>query len=270
MFMFFVIYSCSHSFIGAVSLAKEDVGNFHLSWIVRGYLPGTSPSPHGYILWSASLLSDLCHCRTHIMVVESTPWLSNLCYGCGGQIHIIIVTFQPVALLNSCCGCWIWVVVIESASSGFCCWTLGIVIELMSLLLNLCHLDLGVFTGHLWRLACAENHICGRLTLAHIPQWGEGLVWVRHWCLALAFVAGLRWLKIMCGSLTGGERQCGSKFECGGLKRMNVVSIQWEHTRGRSGGNDSMKGRERHEKVQSIWVMLCKKFQLQASFGQNW
>ena len=76
----------------------------------------------------------------------------------------------------------------------------------MSLLLNSRHPDLGVFAGHLWRLACAENHICHRLMLAHIPRQGEGLVWVRHWCLALAFMAGSRWLKITRGSLTGGER----------------------------------------------------------------
>ena len=145
-FVFIFVHWCCQS-------SKGGSGKFSFVMDCQGVTyQGTSPSPHGYILWSASLLSDLCHCRTHIMVVESTPQLSNLCYGCCGQICIIIVTFQPMALLNSYCGCWIQVVVIESVSSGFCCWTLGIVIELMLLLLNSHCLDLGVFAGHLWRL----------------------------------------------------------------------------------------------------------------------
>jgi hypothetical protein len=50
----------------------------------------------------------------------------------------------------------------------------------------------------------------------------------------------------------------------GDLKSTNMVSIQWEHTESRGGGNDGTKGRERREKAQSTWVILGRKFQLQA------
>jgi len=66
-------------------------------------------------------------------------------------------------------------------------------------------------------------------------------------------MAGSRWLKITCRihpSLEGRGNVVASSG-VGDLKRMNEVSIQWEHTEGRGGGNDGMKGRERHEKVQS-------------------
>ena len=80
------IHSSSALFVGTVNLAKEVVGNFHLLWIVRalakwqggGYLPGYFPSLHGYIPRAVSLSSDLCRCRTRIVVVESASSLSNL------------------------------------------------------------------------------------------------------------------------------------------------------------------------------------------------
>ena len=66
-------------------------------------------------------------------------------------------------------------------------------------------------------------------------------------------MAGSRWLKITCRIHPLLERRGNVAVSSGvgDLKRMNKVSIQWEHTEGRGGGNDGMKGRERHEKVQS-------------------
>ena len=86
------IHSSSALFVGTVNLAKEVVGKFHLLWIVRalakwqggGYLLGYFPSLHGYIPRAASLSSDLCCCRTCIVVVESVS-LSNPRYGCCGS-----------------------------------------------------------------------------------------------------------------------------------------------------------------------------------------
>ena len=66
-------------------------------------------------------------------------------------------------------------------------------------------------------------------------------------------MAGSRWLKITCGihpSLEG-RGDVAASSGVGDLKRTNVVSIQREHTEGRGGGNDGMKGRERREKAQS-------------------
>jgi len=66
-----------------------------------------------------------------------------------------------------------------------------------------------------------------------------------------------------------GRGDVAISLSVGDLKRMNVVSIQQGHTEG-GGGNDGTKGRERHEKARSTWVILCKKFQLWACFGQKW
>src|SRR5258708_39189972 len=85
------IHSLSALFVGAVNLAKEAVGSFHLLWFVRGagelvgrgLLTGVLPlSLHGYIPRSASLSSDLCCCRTRVVVVESALWLLNPCHRC--------------------------------------------------------------------------------------------------------------------------------------------------------------------------------------------
>jgi hypothetical protein len=75
------------------------------NWQGGGYLLGYFPTLHGYIPRSASLSSDLCRCRTCIMVVESMPSLSNLHHGC--QIRIVVVKSA------------VMVVVVEFASSGF-------------------------------------------------------------------------------------------------------------------------------------------------------
>ena len=109
------------------------------------------------------LLSSWVHPSICVIVVGSLLLL-NLCCCC--WICIMVAVVKSVLLLWHSnlwycwthCGCWIWVVVIESASSGFCHWTLGIV-KLVSLLSNSHHPDLGVFAGHLWRLACAENWV---------------------------------------------------------------------------------------------------------------
>ena len=62
-----------------------------------------------------------------------------------------------------------------------------------------------------------------------------------------------------------GRGDVATSLGVGGLKRMNVVSIERGHTEG-GGGNDGTKGRER-EKVRS--VISCRKFRLRACFGQK-
>jgi len=99
-----------------------------------------------------ALLNSYHGCWIRVDVVESTLLLSN-----PRRLAFVIVTFQLVVLLNLYCGCRICIVVIKSTSSGFHCWTLGIVNKLVLLLSNPHRPDLSVFAGHLWRLACAEN-----------------------------------------------------------------------------------------------------------------
>src|SRR5258708_19916035 len=75
------IHSLSALFVGAVNLAKEVVGSFHLLWFVRGagelvgrglLLTGVLPlSLHGYIPRSASLSSDLFFFQTPFVVFYS-------------------------------------------------------------------------------------------------------------------------------------------------------------------------------------------------------
>ena len=80
------------------------------------------------------------------VVVQLVSWLSKLCRHC--RIHVVVVesasssfrrcTFQPVALLNSYCGCQIRVGVVESTlvwSNPCCCCR----IRLSSLNLWRCH-----------------------------------------------------------------------------------------------------------------------------------
>jgi len=119
-------------------------------------------------------------------------------------------------------------------------------------------------------LLLSNPHCCHRIHVVivksalssfHPPKiekcWPTSLSKGRGSCglgvLALAFVAGSRWLKITCvihPSLEGrGDVAVSSGV--GDLKRANIVSIQREHTEGRGGGNDGMKERERREKVQS-------------------
>ena len=76
------IRSSSTLFVGAINLAKKKVVGNSGCWqtgregfTYRGTL-------HGYIPQSASLLSDLCHCRTHIVVVKSASLLSNPHHSC--------------------------------------------------------------------------------------------------------------------------------------------------------------------------------------------
>jgi hypothetical protein len=78
------IHSLSTLFVGAVNLAKEVVGSFHLLWFVRalanwwggGNLPGYFPS----LFMGTSL--DPRHCHQISVVVELASWLLNPHCGC--------------------------------------------------------------------------------------------------------------------------------------------------------------------------------------------
>ena len=167
------------------------------------------------VVESVSSSSNPCRRRQiRVVVVKSMSSSSNPHRRCR-RIRVMVVKSVSSSLSSNlhCCR-QIHVVVVESASSGF-----------RPPKIEKC-----------WPTSLSEGR----------GSCGLGV-------LALAFVAGSRWLKIMCvihPSLEG-RGDVAASSGVGDLKRTNVVSIQREHTEGRGGGNDGMKGRERREKVQS-------------------
>ena len=75
-------------------------------------------------------------------------------------------------------------------------------------------------------------------------------MWVR--CFGIGICGGFEVVEDnVCDTSLEGRGDVAASSGVGDLKRTNVVSIQREHTEGRGGGNDGMKGRERCEKAQS-------------------
>ena len=118
LFTFIVIHLCSYLFISAVNLAKEEVGNFHLSWIVRGLLTRVLPP----LLMGTSF--DLHHCYQISVIVKLVSWLSNPHHSCWICVMVVVV--------KSASSLW--------HSNLWHCWTHIVVVESRLLLLNLCHL----------------------------------------------------------------------------------------------------------------------------------
>jgi len=206
------------------------------------------------------------HCQIHLIVVETASWLSNPHHH--RQIHIIFVESvsslwsNPSSIFR--CVCWSFVEV------GVCWewvrnWSERSGKVIMGNKNTPCLCDSPSQSS--LSTNPAQILVQKLKNVGPCPS-ARGGARVGY---ALVFMAGSRWLKITCRihpSLEG-KGDVAVSSGVGDLKRTNEVSIQWERTEGRGGGNDGIKGRERHEKVQSTWVILHRKFQLQACFGQN-
>jgi len=96
LFTFIVVHSCSSSalFVGAVNLAKEVVGNFHLLWIVRALVNWRG----GVTYRGTSPLSSWVHPSICVIVIGSLSLL-NLYRGC--RICVVVIVKSASLSLSS-------------------------------------------------------------------------------------------------------------------------------------------------------------------------